>query len=263
MILLLALLSIGTALQAEERITLRYSQPDDPGSLRASLHSGRIEVRPSTGSVITVSAAYMDGGLTTPTPDKADGLTRIESGVHLTVEEENNDVHVVVQEVRRPVRLIIEVPVRTALSLKTVSSGDIFAEGIDGDHSLETGRGNITLREVSGSVVANVLNGDLDVSMVRVKANQVMAFSSLKGDIDLTLPNALPADLRIETQRGEVFTDFTLEQERTGKPTGGNRDGKGRFVAGLERAVYAKINGGGPRININVYDGDVYLRKRD
>ena len=71
--------------------------------------------------------------------------------------------------------------------------------------------GPITLRNVTGSVVANTVNGNLTAVMPSVTAQKAMAFSAFNGDVDVTLPSSIKANLRLHSYQGDVFTNFDLD----------------------------------------------------
>ena len=45
---------------------------------------------------------------------------------------------------------------------------------------------------------------------LRGRAGKAMAFSSLNGNVDVTLPGGTKADLRMESENGEIYTDFDV-----------------------------------------------------
>jgi len=71
-----------------------------------------------------------------------------------------------------------------------------------------------------------------------VKAETPMAFSTMNGPIDVTLPAGIKANFKITPQQGDVYTDFDINQ------------------TGL-----SKVNGGGPEINFRSTFGNIYIRK--
>ena len=74
-----------------------------------------------------------------------------------------------------------------------------------------------------------------------------MSFSSLNGDIDVTFPADLRANVKLETDNGDVYTDFDIQmQARSKEPiVEENREGGGRYRVKIDKAVYGAINGGG------------------
>jgi len=84
-----------------------------------------------------------------------------------------------------------------------------------------------------------------------------MSVASFNGDVDVSFPAALAADLIVATQQGEVFTDFEVVMEQD--PAVVERNQRGWRVKNTTR--YA-INGGGPDIQLRTFNGDIMIRKR-
>ena len=91
-----------------------------------------------------------------------------------------------------------------------------------------------------------------------------MSFSAMDGDIDITLPSALKADIKVKNLDGEVLTNFDIEMipiSTEGQNTGANNFTGINLGAMLGNNIYGKINGGGPEIRVTTLDGDIYVRK--
>jgi DUF4097 and DUF4098 domain-containing protein YvlB len=122
--------------------------------------------------------------------------------------------------------------------------------------------GNITLTNVSGSVVAHSLNGNLVTILTAVDPQKPMSFSSLNGNIDVTFPPTLKANVKLKTDHGEVFSDFDIATRSPAAPiVEDSRSQKGKYRVRIDRTVYGTINGGGPEIQFSNFNGSIYIRK--
>jgi len=253
-LLLITLLFAGSQ---EERLVLEFSDPARPGRLLTHLRLGKIEIRGTKSKEITISSEPIFEHMS---DEKVNGMRRLNAATFgLQVEEEDNLAVINVASIRTPQHLVVEVPRLTSLSLK--SGGGILVTGVVGELELDTTEGDIQLKNVGGSVVANSLNGEIVVSISQVTPGKAMSFTTLIGDLDVTLPPGIKCEVRIVTRQGEVYTDFEMELATRNKNTGGTRDKNGRYQAGFERALYGKVNGGGPRISFNTLQGNIYIRK--
>jgi DUF4097 and DUF4098 domain-containing protein YvlB len=90
-----------------------------------------------------------------------------------------------------------------------------------------------------------------------------MSFSSLNGDIDVTLPGDVKARVKLKTDNGAVYSDFEVAVDASSRQpvVQENRSGKGKYRVQFDRAMYALINGGGPEIQFTTFNGNIYLRK--
>jgi hypothetical protein len=156
--------------------------------------------------------------------------------------------------------LQIEVPVKTHLKLSTLS-GDISVEAVDGVIEVKTVNGDVSLTNIAGAVVANSVAGAVSAVMTRISADAPMAFTSLNGEIDVTLPAAVRANVKLRTLNGDMFTDFDIPPTPPGQPAAGTRQPDGRFRFEVERTASGALNGGGPDIELRSFAGDIYLRR--
>ena len=121
--------------------------------------------------------------------------------------------------------------------------------------------GDLSLASVAGSVVAHTVNGAVTAVLTRADAEAPMAFTTLNGEVDVTLPPAIKANLKLRTDNGDTFTDFDIPAAPSRPAPRGSRQGDGRFRLEVERAVLASLNGGGPDSELRSFNGRVYLRR--
>ncbi len=257
-----AILTIPLAAAAQEGQVERFNVPlTDPGrpvQLEVGLVSGGITVEAGGGNQVVVEARARDDDRHGK-PEVRGGMRRIPlSGFKLSIEEKDNVVEIG-SSPTVAVFLTIKVPEQTSVKLSTVNDGDIEVSGVRGDHEISNVNGGIRAR-VGGSLVAHTINGEVKVTLSTVAPGKAMAFSSLNGDVDVTVPGGTKADLRMESENGEIYTDFDIAQRQRAAPTQTERQG-GRYKLTVERAVFGTINGGGPEMYFKTFNGDVHLRR--
>jgi len=203
-----------------------------------------------------------------PVPPAHDttGLTRLPQPTALEVEEAGNVVKLKAPAGQR-IDLSIQVPVRTNLRLKrsagaAAGAGPVTVQGLDGDLEITTEGGPITLTDVAGSIVAHSTRGTVIATVKRVTPDRPMAFTSYSGNVDVTLPASLKANLILQSDRGNVFTNFGVQLGATTAATTSATASKDK---GYKRAgrqpIRASVNGGGPDFELRTVVGSVYLRK--
>ena len=243
-----------------DRVSVNLSDPARPALVKASLVNGGITVKGYDGKEVVVEARARNR----ESARSDSTMKRIPvSGTGLSVEEENNEVRISTDSFRRAVDLSISVPIHTSLKLSAVNSGDIVVTGVDGELDVNDVNGSVTLNNVSGSAVAHALNGRLLATFSRVNPQKPMAFSSLNGDIDVTFPADLKANLSLKSDRGEIFSDFDV-QVQASAPQQIVEDGRGhggKYLVKIDKAVHATINGGGPELQFTNFNGGIYIRK--
>lgn len=247
---------------AKEQLTVALSAPGKPGSLEVSLVNGSIRVTGYSGKDVAIDAAARPSKTTNSSPSMAMGLKRISAGnaLNLTAEEKNNRVEISTESWKGPIDLAIKVPRNFSLKLSTVNDGDITIDNVTGELELTNVNGDITLTQVAGSAVANTVNGDLKATFTSIKAGAPMAFSTLNGKVDVTLPASASAALKMKSDRGNVYSDFDVALSKgQSKVTRTSQNGLTRLST--DDWTYGKINSGGAEVMMKTFNGDIFLRK--
>jgi hypothetical protein len=143
--------------------------------------------------------------------------------------------------------------------------------------------------------VAHAINGSVRATLSQVTPEKPMSFTSFDGNVAVTLPAAVKANLKLRSDQGEVYTDLDVRiqpQRPTSTsvqvppapptppapPVSGlnlcNREhrkptpvppsplrGRRGTRADMKTSIYGTVNGGGPLFELRTFNGDVYLRK--
>jgi DUF4097 and DUF4098 domain-containing protein YvlB len=260
-----AMMAPGARAQAQtqsgsDRIVVKLDDPTRPAFVKASLVNGGITVKGYDGKEVIVEARARNE----EREGASNGLKRLNiSTTGLSIEEENNDVRVSTESYARTIDLTITVPTHTSVKLRSVNDGDITVTGVDGDLDVDDINGSVTLTDVSGSAVAHALNGHVHATFVKVNPQKPMAFSSLNGDIDVTFPADVKANVSIKSDRGDVFSDFDVQLQASA-PQQVVEDGRnhgGKYRVKIDKTVHGTINGGGPEYQFTNFQGQIYIRK--
>jgi DUF4097 and DUF4098 domain-containing protein YvlB len=161
----------------------------------------------------------------------------------------------------RAVTFEIEAPARANLKLSTVNGGEILVENIEGELTVSNTNGGITLNNVAGSVMAATTNGNVRATLTRVTAQKEMAFTSLNGTVDVTLPPTTKANLRLRSNNGDVYSDFDVQLAASTPVVQEARSSNGRYRISRNRSIVGAINGGGPEFELRTFNSNVYVRK--
>jgi len=125
-----------------------------------------------------------------------------------------------------------------------VVSGDIEAEGLRSDVSVNTVDGKISV-VTTGRAWANTVSGDIEIEMGDFSGGD-LDFHTVSGDITLWLPSDFSADVEFSSLSGDFDTDFDMDI----------RSKKDRWIGSHIRGT---IGGGGRDLSINTVSGDVEL----
>jgi DUF4097 and DUF4098 domain-containing protein YvlB len=252
---------------SERKVTVPLHDPSRPAQIRAQLNLGGITVRAYDGrDVLVQSGSRPNDGPRESEPERAHGMRRLDlpGNMGLDVIEEENVVTIKTGSWAHPGDLTITVPRKSSLQLKCLNDGNIDVDGVDGEIDADNLNGKVILKNVSGSVVAHSLNGEILVTMDRIDGSKPMSFSTLNGDIDVTLPPTVKANLRMKTDNGDIFSDFEVKLD-SNAPVASSESGRqkdGKFRVRFDRTVRGTVNGGGPDYQFTSFNGQIYIRKK-
>ena len=285
--------------QDTEDIVVPLTDTSRPVILSVKLFSGDVIVRGTTRTDVLVRHRQAQRGNSRRNTETPPGMRRLTPATGLRVEESNNQVDVIVgapdcgngaRPSPRPLPALpsppgaqgllappmpslndlpcapggetdlqIEVPLRTSVQVSTMN-GDITVQDVDGRMEINSMSGHLTLTNVGGSVVANSVAGDVVAVLTRAEAGAPISFTTLSGKVDVMLPAAIKANLKLRTFSGDMFTDFDIPAAPAASSRVG-RQGDGRFRFEIERAVAGALNGGGADVELRSFTGDIYLRR--
>lgn len=262
LILMCFTLLAGVGWAEPQRFVVPLSNPGQPAVLEASVMQGSISVMGYEGSEVVVEVVFESDEDEDEEIEERDGLRRIPSGsAGVTIEERNNKVEVGTDWSDDEVQLTITVPYQTSVHVGGVNGDMVEVEGVQGTHELSHTNGEITARNMRGSVVATTTNGDVVVELLEIDADTPMSFSSFNGDVEVTLPATAQANLFMQAGQGDIYTDFDLQLQPTKPKVTQEREGGGSYRVRMEKAVEGTLGGGGPEFRFKTFNGDIILRK--
>lgn len=160
-------------------------------------------------------------------------------------------------ETRVEVDFEVHVPMNVTLDVCTVNHATLRVERVNGPFTLRNVNGSIDLQRMGGTGSATTVNGDVTATFVNPPTTAT-DFKTVNGDIDVTVPASLSADLRLHTMHGEIYTNFdtttlsdTATTERRGRRT--------RYD--VNKTTRLRVGKGGPEMSFNTLNGDIEVKK--
>jgi hypothetical protein len=258
-------LLIGTNISGQsgstEQLTVPLSSPGKPYSLKVHLITGSVKVTGYEGKEIIINVTPR-GGDEERTKVTEGGMKRISvsGGYEVTAKEADNTVTVNTGNPNKALDLELKIPQDVKLKIGTVNDGEVVVENVKGELEVNNVNDQIILKNISGSVVANTVNGDITVTFNAVDPKAPMAFSTLNGDVKVTLPADTKANLKLKSDNGDVFSDFDIDIDKTPAKVDKITE-PGMYKIRKDDWVYGKINGGGPEMMMKNMQGDIYVKK--
>lgn len=151
----------------------------------------------------------------------------------------------------------LKVPSSLNIMVNTINEGDVVIEHVNGVIKAGNVNGSIKLADVQSAVEAHTINGDVVVAYDR-NPQKECRFYTLNGDINAMFQPALSANLSFESFNGNLYTNIEqLENlpQQVMKTSRG--DGVRYKIAGNQ----FKVGNGGPLIEFETFNGNVYLKE--
>jgi hypothetical protein len=151
----------------------------------------------------------------------------------------------------------IRVPRRTHLDVRTVNSGEIRVEGVQGDLRAANVNGEISLERIGGGAVrATTVNGPVKARFDK-NPTEDSTFQTVNGNLEMWMQPGLSAELRFKTFSGEARTDFPVEP----LPYEGvveQQDGD-RRVYRFREWSRVRVARGGPQFSFETLNGNILI----
>lgn len=205
--LVLALAFTLVARGEEVASSLKFSQPDQPGTVKVRLDRGTLIVR---GADVPEVSVKSDTAPATPKP-RRDGMRVLTSSSSFSFTEKDNVITLDAQgdnTAGKSVRFELTVPRQTSVVVQNSWGGEIRCSDLGGDIEVNNMNGTIRLENVSGGVVASTMNGEIHASVRELREGKPLSFQSMNGEIIVRLAADAKANVRVRTQNGSVLTDF-------------------------------------------------------
>lgn len=200
-------------------------------------------------------------------PERAAGLKPLtanaadNTGIGLVVEKDGDHFSVLkISNNARNNTYVFYIPNKAKLEVNDIHAQietTYIIEDHYGEIEIMALNSQIKMSNVSGPVVANATNGNVEVVFSKVTPNKPNSFLSVNGYVDITLPKNVAADLQLHTVNGEAYTDWEIDVDK-------NASAAMPVIANMNMFnIEGTINGGGVPISIQSVNGDIYLRKKE
>ncbi len=243
----------ASAARQEQRDEFRWHEPLAAGRvIEIKGVNGNVEAAPAAGGEVEVVAVKRArrsnvADVRVEVVRHADGVTicavypNVGGEPNTCAPGPNNRSHV--HDNDTSVNFTVRVPAGVRFTGKTVN-GNVEAERLSADVEARTVNGNVEA-STSGLARAGTVNGNLEVSMGRADWADELEFKTVNGNVDLSAPAALSAEVEAKTLNGEISTDFPMTV-------------RGTFS---RRRLSGTVGGGGRGLRLETVNGNVRLRR--
>jgi len=265
-----ACVSLGWA-QDTEKITLPFSNPAGPHKLVVNALQGSVTVKGYEGRDVIVEYSpgagpgINRGNRRRPAEPPPPGMHRIGGNRDFDMTESNNTVTLKTGMFAPVGNVVIQTPADTSVTVKTMAGQAINIDNISGEVDANNMNGTVTITNASGAVVAHSMNGKVVALLNRVPPDKMMSFSTMNGDVDVTLPADSKATFKMRADNGDIFTDFDVKLETQSAPQveeEKDKNGRTRRRVRADGTETGSVNGGGPEMKFTTYNGRIVIHKK-
>jgi hypothetical protein len=252
--------ALACAQDTGSRVVVPVRNGSRPRTVEASLVRGSITVKAAGGGEVI---AELPGAHPRNDSRVPPGMHRIDTPWRngIQVEESGDVVHIGVGAAASEEGLLLTVPANTSLKVHT-THGDVTVTGVHGEIDAASVHGDIVLTNVSGTVLTNTVHGTIRVSMDQVDQSKPLSFSTLSGNIDVTLPADVRINLKLKADRGDIWSDFDMKLTGGGAMTQPSGRVNGKYRVMLDRGLRGSINGGGVEASFYTLNGRITIHKK-
>ena len=258
--LALTLLSLVAPALAQQPqvINVPLSRPGDPIFVEIDIMSARIEVIGEDREDAMFEVTVADGDRKIVTPSGTQSLKG--GGYSIEIEEDDNEISFDMDWRVNKVTVIARIPRNADVELQTVNDGEIIVSNLIGNLELYNTNGPITATNISGSVIAESVNDNIELGFISFDSDNASSMESINGDLILGLPEGVGVTTQLDTSQGEIYSDFEVEVQPAEQVVEREDYDDGVSIY-IESVIVAKINGGGPIVRMKSLQGDINIRK--
>ncbi|MPR35639.1 DUF4097 family beta strand repeat-containing protein [Salmonirosea aquatica] len=154
----------------------------------------------------------------------------------------------------------VKVPRQMNLNVSTINHGDVKVSDVAGTLKVRNINGAIGLTHVSGVTDAHTINGNLEATYTTAPA-EASTYYTLNGDIKISYPANLSADLQFKTFQGEFYTDFSQVEVLPARVVKNQEQRGDKTVYKLNQTTSVRIGKGGKNLRFETFNGSVYIKK--
>jgi len=170
------------------------------------------------------------------------------------IKELNNSVKIISLSVNYVVNLVIKVPQQSDLEIWVEKGGGILISNVQGQLGMSAGTGAIKATDISGPIVAETQAKNIHVDFAALHQNKPSYLVSHSGNIEIDISAKVKSNVEIDTLKGEIFSGNEDEFKKQSKSNNSMENEYGLLVL--------PFNGGGQKLSIHTYSGDVYIRNK-
>lgn len=236
---------------------------------------GKIEVTNLPGEITLLNSGgnsiVIESDFNMEKPERADGLKLLgaaedntELGVNIS--EENGTISIqgaTRQVVNYKYKVLVPVGMAVNIDYKSpFSKGDVTVEGFSGSLELKAINANVKISKSSGPFTINTMSGNIEIQFDKINQAEPTSLATMSGYVDITVPSSEKANFEISTMNGNIYNNLDLKSIQNKEPVEKENRAFGMSYLKMQSGNGYTLNGGGQKVLLKSFNGNIYLRKR-
>lgn len=155
----------------------------------------------------------------------------------------------------------VKVPHGILLEGSTINKGKLTINGEFKEVEARNVNGGLDLQNMTSKTSASTVNGDITITYDQAP-DADSEYHTVNGTIEINMPADLSADVYFESMHGDLYTDFENIQRIKPQVQKATRSNHSSTTYQVDKFSPLRIGSGGPKLQFQVLNGDVYLRKK-
>lgn len=225
-------------------------------SVKILLNRSDIKVEGYDGNEVKITAMDYEAP-----PERAKGLRPLynsavdNTNTGLSVTEEDGTL-LIREASNQDGEYLIQIPKNAKLSIsqQNWNGQDIAVENMKNEVEIKSNSADVRLLNIDGPVIAKSTSGNIEVSFSTLNQAAASKISAISSDVEISLPANSPANFKLKSISGEIYTDFDMDFKQ-------NSEGSNMRRLGGGHTIEASTNGGGTELGIETISSNIYIRK--
>ncbi len=164
-------------------------------------------------------------------------------------------------EYRTNLEFVVKVPFNVDLAVSTVNNGHILIKDVYGSLKVNNVNGPIEIVNAKGTTTAHTVNGGVTVNYLALPPD-ASSYYTINGELKVTYPASLSADVAFKSMNGQFYTDFDDVQVLPSRVTKSEAKNSGGTLYKLSKNSDIRFGAGGKIFKFETLNGNVYIKKQ-
>lgn len=169
----------------------------------------------------------------------------------------NKDRHI---DYKVKLEFTVKVPYNLSLNASTVNEGKLIVRDVYGALRISNVNGSIDIVNAKGTTYAHTVNGPVTVNYLAIPPD-ASSYYTVNGEMNITYPEALAADLEFKSMNGQFYTDFDNAEVMPTKVEKTLSKGNSGTLYKLSKHSDVRIGAGGKTFKYETLNGNIYIKK--